>query len=273
MAYASVMVYIDFDAATEARVRLAAGLSDRFESTLIGIAACAPQPSFVRGGVAIAPLFTQDNLDGLKVALDQQEHRFRSIAAKGSRQVEWRSALDLPTEFVAREARAADLVIIGREHPLGDPYQSLDPGALLLRAGRPVLMVPNGPDRLRANRVVVAWKDTREARRALSDSLPFLHGAEKVFIVEVCEEHETETAQRHVSDVMNYLTRHRITTSAGLMLHAGNVTDELLRITRTEQIDLLVAGAYGHSRLGEWVFGGVTRDLLRESPVCCLFSH
>jgi nucleotide-binding universal stress UspA family protein len=272
MAYATVMVHVDFDAAMEARVRLAASLADRFKSTLIGVAACASHPPFVRGGIAIAPLITQDNLDGLKAALDQQEYRFRSIAAKGKRQVEWRSALDLPTEFVAREACAADLVIIGRECFSGDPFRFFDPGALLLRVGRPVLTVPNALDRLHANRVAVAWKDTREARRALSDSLPFLHDAEKIFIVEVCA-NEAETIQRRISDVMNYLVRHRITTGTGLVLQAENVTDELLRVVDTEHIDLLVAGAYGHSRMGEWVFGGVTRDLLRKSPICCLFSH
>jgi nucleotide-binding universal stress UspA family protein len=273
MAYPTVIVHVGFDAATEARVRLAAGLADRFKSTLVGIAACAPHPSVVRAGLAIPPLVTQDNLDDLKVALDQQEHRFRSIAARGSRQVEWRSALDLPTEFIARETGAADLVIIGRKRFSGDPFRFLDPGALLLRVGRPVLMVPDGLDQLHANRVAVAWKDTREARRALSDSLGFLHDAEKVFLVEVCAKHEAEIAQHRVSNAMNYLTRHRITTATALMLQAGDVTDELPRVIRTEHIDLLVAGAYGHSRLGEWVFGGVTRDLLHKSPVCCLFSH
>ena len=273
MAYATVMVHVDFDTAMEARVRLAASLADQFKSTLIGVAACASHLAFVRGGVAIAPLITQDNFDGLKAALDQQEYRFRSIAAKGSRQVEWRSALDLPTEFVAREACAADLVIIGRECFSGDPFRSFDSGALLLRVGRPVLTVPNALDRLHANRVAVAWKDTREARRALSDSLPFLHEAEKVFVVQVCEEHEAEAARRSLDEVVNYLVRHRIMTGAGVVLHAGNVTAGLLDVAHAEQIDLLVAGAYGHSRMGEWVFGGVTRDLLRKSPICCLFSH
>jgi hypothetical protein len=129
MAYATVMVHVDFDTATEARVRLAAGLAHRFQSTLIGIAACAPQTLFVRGGVAIAPLFTQDNLEGLKAALHQREHRFRSVAADWSRPIEWRSSLDLPTEFLAREARAADLVIIGRGHLSGDPHRPSIPAS------------------------------------------------------------------------------------------------------------------------------------------------
>jgi nucleotide-binding universal stress UspA family protein len=133
--------------------------------------------------------------------------------------------------------------------------------------------VPTEIDHLHANRVAVAWKSTREARRALSDSLPFLHDAEKVFLVEVCVEHEAEAVRRRVSNVMSYLARHRITTATALMSHAANVTDELLGIVRKENVDLLVAGAYGHSRLGEWVFGGVTHDLLYKSPICCLFSH
>ena len=209
----------------------------------------------------------------MKVALDQQESRFRSIVMNRRRRVEWRSAIDFPNEFLTREARAADLVVIGRQRPSAHTYPSFDATAFLLRAGRPVLMAPNGLDRLRAARIAVAWKDTREARRALSDSLPFLHEAEKVFVMEVCEEHDTQPARRSVDDVMMYLLRHRITTSAEVVVHTRNVTEELLHVVRREQIDLLVAGAYGRTRLGEWVFGGVTPDLLHESPVCCLFSH
>lgn len=273
MAYPTIMVHVDFDAATEARVHLAAGLADRFEATLIGVAACAPHPPFARGGVGLAPLLTEESLDDLKVTLEQLEHRFRSIAEKGSRQVEWRSALDRPTEFVVREACTADLIVIGRERLSADPFGSLDPGTLLLSGGRPVLMVPTGLDHLHANRIVVAWKDTHEARRALSDSLPFLHDAEKVFLVEVRAKHEAEAGEHHVTNVMSYLARHRITTATMLMLQAANVTDELLSVVRNENVDLLVAGAYGHSRLGEWVFGGVTHDLLHKGPVCCLLSH
>lgn len=272
MAYPTIMVHVDFDAATESRLRLAAGLADRFKATLIGVAACAPHPLFARGGVGLAPLFTEENVDDLKAALGQLERRFRSIAVNGSRQVEWRSALDRPTEFVAREACAADLVIIGRERLSADPFRSLDPGALLLQVGWPVLLAPTGIDRLDAKRVVVAWKDTREARRALSDSLPFLHEAEKVFLVEVCADPEAEAVQ-HLNNMTTYLARHRIATATALTLQAANVTDELLGIVRKTKADLLVAGAYGHSRLGEWVFGGVTHDLLQKSPICCLFSR
>ena len=134
MAYSTMVVHVDFDVATEARVRLAAGLADRVDATLIGVAACAPHPPFARGGVGLAPLSTEENIGDLKVALDQLECRFRSIAAAaGSRRVEWRCAVDLPTGFAVSEACAADLVIIGRERLSADPFRSLDPGVLLFR--------------------------------------------------------------------------------------------------------------------------------------------
>jgi nucleotide-binding universal stress UspA family protein len=137
-----------------------------------------------------------------------------------------------------------------------------------------VLVVPPGIDTLRAERVVIGWKDSREARRALQDSLPLLHEAKFVAVVEVCEKGIEAIARRRVDDVAGYLTRHRISVGSVLAAHAeGSVADELLRVAKAEGADLIVTGAYGHSRLGEWIFGGVTRDLLASSPVCCLLAN
>ena len=127
---------------------------------------------------------------------------------------------------------------------------------------------------LSARHIAIAWKDVREARRAVRDALPFLRQAESVMIVEISEGGEGDQAQRHVKDVADYLARHRIDIIAERVRPAEvSVTDALLRLIHDENVDLVVSGAYGHSRLGEWVFGGVTRDLLVQSPVCCLMSH
>ncbi len=75
-------------------------------------------------------------------------------------------------------------------------------------------------------------------------------------------------------DVAAYLGRHGVKVVTERVRTAEvTVTNTLLRLIESENIDLLVAGAYGHSRVGEWVFGGITRDLLADLPVCCLFSH
>jgi nucleotide-binding universal stress UspA family protein len=100
------------------------------------------------------------------------------------------------------------------------------------------------------------------------------HEAKFVAVVEVCEKGIEAIARRHVDDVAGYLTRHRISVGSVLAAHAeGSVADELLRVAKAEGADLIVTGAYGHSRLGEWIFGGVTRDLLASSPVCCLLAN
>ena len=188
--------------------------------------------------------------------------------------VEWRSALDFPTEFVTREARGADLGIVGRGQAPGGTSGSLDPGDLLMRVGRPVLRAPKGVDRLRAQRIVVGWKDTRDLRRAVGDAILILQLAQEVILIELSELAEQPDAARHLDDVTNYLVRPGVIIGAKLYYRAERpVTDELLRLAIEEKGDLIVTGGYGHSRLGERIFGGVTRNLLEASPICCLFSH
>src|SRR5262249_29892722 len=110
-------------------------------------------------------------------------------------------------------------------------------------------------------------------RRAVQDALPFLREAENVVIVEVSERAGDQASSR-LRDVDNYLARHRVATVTERVLPVdATAANSLLRFIADENISLVAAGGYGHSRLGEWAYGGVTRDLLAESPVCCLFSH
>ena len=165
-------------------------------------------------------------------------------------------------------------VVIGQMKGPGDSLGSLDPGEALLKIGRPALVVPGRVSSLRADHVLIGWKDAREARRAIQDALPFLHEATKVTVVEICESGEESTAQKQIDDVVRYLTRHRINANSRVVLQQqGSGSAELIKFAQEDGADLLVTGAYGHSRLGEWIFGGVTHDLLATSSICCLMSH
>ena len=212
-------------------------------------------------------------LQAISDQLAQMGERFRKVVGP-DQSTEWRAAIESPTEFLVREARAADLIIIGRDRAPGDLYRTLDPGATILRAGRPVLAVPHGVDSLKAERVVVGWKDTREARRALRDSLPLIRDAVSVAVVEILGRSDETPVQAPINDVAGYLERHHIAATVRQPEHAtGSVAGELIRVAQKIDADLIVAGGYGHSRLGEWIFGGVTQGLLATSPVCCLLSH
>ena len=271
MSYASILVYTDGNQASDNRVRLATELAAQFRASLIGMAACVPRPPVAADMIASE---IENELNALSTDLAEKEKKFFAVAAQPDRKAEWRASHKLPNEAIAEEARGADLIIIGREQKPHDPFRSVDPGAVILRAGRPVMVAPSWVDSSIKKKVLIAWQDSREARRAVRDCLPFLDKADEILLTQVCEQDEAESAKAAVHEVAKYLSRHRISVDAGIMLKAGGgVADELIRVAEVEKVDLIVAGAYGHSRLGEWVFGGVTRELLARSPVCCLFSH
>jgi nucleotide-binding universal stress UspA family protein len=276
MPYKTLLAHLDLDETDDGRARLAADLAKRFGAALIGVSGWAPSPSFSGDTAVIETPPEVVDLEVMEDLLKTRGDAFREIATRGGVEAEWRSALALPTELVVQEAGGADLLIVGATHHpvLRDPYRMVDPGAVLLRAGRPILLVPPAVASLSGKRIAIAWKDTREARRAVSDALPFLEQADSVAVVEFGDDADPSAAEHGQADLLNFLARHGVRgTGARTMAIAGTVGESLFRLIRDEAVDLIVAGGYGHSRLGEAVFGGLTRDLLTGSPVCCLLSH
>ncbi len=269
--FATVMVHVDIDGRSDGRIRVAVKLADWFSSDLIGISAALLPPYAAETGYFVTLEAIEREKHDVKAALARAEASFRNIAGADRKELEWRCDIELPEFYVTSQARAADLLVVGRQST--DVARSLDTGGVILRAGRPVLVVPPNVDALSAMRIVVGWKDTREVRRALRDALPFLERAEAVIVVEI-NDAASETALAQAGDVARYLRRHKVKVGPTISAHPkGGVAEELIRLAASEGADLIVAGAYGHSRLGEWAFGGVTRDLLASSPVCCLLSH
>jgi nucleotide-binding universal stress UspA family protein len=273
MSYATVMTYVEADGAPEQRLRLAVSVADKFTATLVGVSALAFRPPTVANGVVIGGV-TEAEIDQMRAALAGAEASFRHVAGTAQRKLEWRTELDYPINVLARQARSADLIVLGRPQRWVGIYSSLDVGRAIVNAGRPILVAPEGLDLLRAEHTVIAWKDTREARRAVIDALPFLHEATRVTVIEVCDADDHSAAQKRIADVAQYLGRHRIkAASQAIASRAASTATQLLQFAHDQGADLLVTGAYGHSRLGEWIFGGVTRELLASSPICCLMSH
>lgn len=280
MGYAALMVHAGPGGEGEARIRLAAGLADRFGATLIGFAAAAAIPPPVTAppfGPAVAVEVLEAEQRRVEAELRAAHERFQAAAERNGRPTGWRSFIDHPARAMAREARAADLLVLGRGDGVfrSEPYPAVDPGDVLMRAGRPVLVVPPAVSVLEGRRALVAWKDTREARRAVSDALPLLIRAEEVLVAEAVEDpEEREPALRRANDVAELLARHGATARGEALDTRGRTAaDELLAAAGRHGADLLVAGGYGHARLREWAFGGVTRDLLARCPACCLLSH
>lgn len=269
------MVHLDLRSGNESALRAACELADRFGARVIGTAAGLPNvPVHLDGMVASSVL--EADYEQLKAAIERCETRFRDALESAGCASEWRAAPAYPADFLATEARAADLVIVGR--PDGEamffPQQSLDIGDAVMQAGRPLLIVPPNQTCMPFGRALLAWKDTPQARRAAVAALPLLAHIENVMVVEVASDpRDKDAAARRVADVAAWLRRHGVAASASAEATTEDAGDVLRAIAAENGADLIVAGAYGRSRLREWVFGGVTRNLLQHCPVCTLLMH
>lgn len=277
MGYASLMVYVDDIDSTNARISLACDLADLFDAGLIGISGSIPDIPVVdpyTGGAMVAEILNEEQ----RIAEDEvrrAEGRFRSVAGARRSHLAWRGAVAYPAELVAKHARAADLIILGRDSLRPPPRHAADPGDVLMAAGRPVLVAPpNASQKHMLAHVLVAWKDSRESRRAVVDSLPLLSRAEKITVLGIAEGGDETSNRRSVEDVANFIHLHGANASALAVASNGQpAADQLLAYAEANDVGLIVLGGYGHARAREWIFGGVTRSLLRTSPICCLFSH
>jgi nucleotide-binding universal stress UspA family protein len=276
MRYRTILVHVDTGVASPERVQLAAALATRHDARLVGIGAGLQGPSIAinAGGAGVVSLaLAQD--DGWSIAdeLQAAQNQFESFGAGRGLRTEWRARVEFPSVALIEAATVADLLVVGSCHsPVVDTdYRTVNPGDVLMGAGRPVLVVPPGRRAIEPRRVVVAFKNTTEARRALVDSLPVLHTSRQVFLVNVRESRDDSAA---VADAHTFLASHGVearteTLSAGDQTVAGRLTN----FVEERDADLIVAGAYGRSRFREWIFGGVTGELLANCPIACLLSH
>jgi nucleotide-binding universal stress UspA family protein len=270
--YASIMVTLNLGVDAEDSVKLASSLATTFSSRLIGVAAEEfVMPYYGDGAIAVDPAIIEQAKREAAENLAKAETVFRRAAGTIS-DIEWRSAIAFPNSFALEQARAADLVVVGRRGPDDASHgrMAVSPGDLAMGLGRPILVVPPRKEHLSGKRIVVAWKDTREARRAVWDALPLLKRAEQVFVLAI----GPDAAEQGAADVSEHLHRHGVASRAATRPESVKfVVDELTDFAEEEGADLIVSGAYGHSRMREWLFGGVTQELLESTPIPCLLSH
>lgn len=277
MTYATLMVCLALDQPNEARLRVAGELAERFDAAIVGIAAAQFAPPLYFADGAQAQRVIDEGEASVKKRLAELEAQFRSAIRSRGGQVEWRSALDFPARYMLQEARCADLIIAGGRIPaFSDAFALASPKDLVVQAGRPLLVVPDAIHWLDLRNVLVAWKDTPEARRAVADSLPLLHKARDVTVVKILEPEDSRAAvTAGAADVVAWLARHGITATARVIEPPRNesAADHLESIAGELGAGLVVAGAYGHSRFREMILGGVTQSLVTQSERCALLSR
>jgi nucleotide-binding universal stress UspA family protein len=275
MTYATVMVSLALDQANEARLEAAGQIAERFDSGTVGIASAQFSPPLYYSLGEQAQNLIDQGEAAIKKRMSELEGQFREATKNRARHVEWRSAIDFPARYIVQEARCADIVVSGGQgRNFSDPFAQASPKDLVMQAGRPLFIAPDNVSWLDLRSVLVAWKDTLEARRAIADSLPMLRKAKEVTVAEIVEAGDSRPAAvSRVRDVVAWLSRHGVSASELVPERSGDVIAQLDGIAADVAAGVVVAGAYGHSRFRELILGGMTEHLITQSRRCVLLSH
>lgn len=280
MSYQSILVHLDRSRQADTRVAAAAALALQFDAHLIGVAPIGwalvpPEATPAFGLAAYQEAAMRDLRDQAQANIKSFEQQ---VTRLGITRHESRIAEGYAENAVALAARYCDLTVVSQADPdTALPSAALLPQDVLLQSGRPLLALPYVGDWTiaPASRVLVGWNASREAARALHDALPMLKAATRVEVVVFETPEDVGMAHGEVpgADIGLWLARHGVAVDVRYIPAKVAAGEALLSHAADMSADLIVAGGYGHSRFREAVLGGVTRTLLRSSPVPVLLSH
>ncbi len=271
-----LLVIADNDPTYAARLDIALALADQHRAHVTGLHVMPLPLTPIYGDMPIPEAVEKLQRLELEDAARRAAAVFAERAGRTTVPAEWRVAEGDIVRVASEHARYADLTVLPQGMDLGFASADLTmlPEELALGVGRPVLVIPRyGSFPKMGTRVLVAWNGSREATRAVHDALPLLRRAEQVTVLSIDPGGDAE-CRLPGADISLHLARHGVTVQAATIAGADvAVGDLLLSYAADHDIDLLVMGAYGHTRLREMILGGATRTLLRHMTVPVLMSH
>lgn len=277
MKFKTLLVHVDDSRQSGARTEFALDLARRWDAHVIGL--------YVVCQDLMRPLFRRD--ESLRLAANEAQHaarrdaaqaRFTAAGERAGVNFEWRAPAGPPTDVATLHARHADLVVLGQPEP-GDAAAYIEPhfvDDVVMSGGVPAIVLPfTGAMRTFGENVLLAWDGSREAARAVADALPLLKRALRDRRKRVAPPRDGAGLAPAGIDVAAYLGRHGIQASFSASAHVPGIDTGAALLNRAADLhaDLLVMGAYGHTRARERVLGGVTRTMLESMTVPVLLSH
>ncbi|KVU74721.1 universal stress protein [Burkholderia ubonensis] len=277
MSYKTLLVHLDDSERCQARVELALDLAGRWNAHLIGLyVVCQDllEPLF-RPGEPLELAAYERLCDARR---EHAEARLLAAAERAGRSVEWRAPAGPATETAILHARHADLLVLGQP----DPHDRMTYVAshfvedVVMASGRPAIVVPYaGRVRTLGENVLIGWDGGREAARAVADAMPLLMRARFVNVETVARKRPDPDKTPAGVDVAAYLERHGVRASFSTTPREGDLGSGATLLNRASDLhaDLIVMGAYSHTRMHERVLGGATRTILETMTVPVLMSH
>jgi nucleotide-binding universal stress UspA family protein len=277
--YKTILVHVDGSAGLAARLEVAAALAARHAAHLVGsaVTGIAPQDYLMLGASPMGALPAAD-YDLLREHAAQQLQAFTAAMQRlGVASWEQRIINDDAEHALMLQSAYADLLVLSPGTPPGTRARLTAglAGYVALHCTRPVLVVPDGYGKQQVGSVaVVGWDASSEACRAVAAALPLLRQAASVKVAVINPDSLTQThGESPGADLATYLARHGVPVEVVREHSTLGAAPALLGLARDVGADLLVAGAYGHSRYREWLIGGATASLLDDASIPLLLAH
>jgi len=274
--FRTILVHLDGQPQGAAALQFAAGLARRFDAHLAAVFACDASPLMASALDPAAAMVLEYEADAERALMADACAQVTSAAAANGLPIEWRTTSGDAAGNLIRQARYADVLVMTRQDP--ELFAGTGPALaarVVLGAGRPVLLLPGQgefPDC--GASTLLGWNAGRESARAAADALPFLRAAREVHVASFTADAERIGGGPPRADVGLWLARHAVrATVHERRAEAADVGRQLWSLAASLGSDLVVLGAYGHSRAYEMVLGGATRTTLRQMAVPVLMSH
>lgn len=272
MTIKTILLHLAEDPRNAARTATAIALANKHGAHLVALYTVPPLivPGYI-GAELPAQVYADYEADS-EARAAEAEKAFNETVRKEGLSAEWRKERGFARDILMAHAYYADLAIVGQPATDDGVPRGTEglPGDLALASGRPVLTIPCvGDYPVVGRKITLAWNGSREAARATADALPLLATAEEILVVAANLQSSTAAV-----DIATHLARHGIKVETK-DFHVENlpIGEILINAANDAGSDLLVMGAYGHSRLNELVFGGATRNVMRHMTVPVLMSH
>jgi nucleotide-binding universal stress UspA family protein len=274
MTIKAILALADGGAGTEATLRTALLVAKGFSAHLDVLHVRAdPETMVPIVGEGMSGAMVEQVMDAMVKSIETRASAARAayqrVCEPAGDAVAWRAATGREPEVTAAAGRLADLIVLGRPDSAEEAPMAATIDAALFDTGRPVLVAPPTAVTAVGNRVVVAWNGTAQSARAVAVALPFLVKAQQVIIAVG----GGEDARAPAVGLVAYLERHGVRATIESFVISHGIGKSLLEQVSRLGADLLVMGAYGHSRLREMILGGATREVLAGASVPVLMGH
>ena len=275
MSFQTIMVHLQLGHSNSAVLQAAKQIAQRCHAAVIGVAVGQQTLMIYGQSYNLVDFFDREQAL-LEQKIDAEEVLFRAAFKDHTKPVEWLSTVTMEpaVDYVVAHASSVDLIITGAT--LSDFYEGpnyANAGGIVMQSGRPVLAVPVNAQAFKLDNMLVGWKESREARRAIADAIPLLKLATQVTVFEIVAKDHKEGAKKRLNDVVIWLNSHGVAAKSVVFIATDTNAAQFISIAKKHHADIIITGAYGHSRFREWVLGGITNELLQNAQFNAFLSH